>query len=141
MLTTTSKVLDAARARVRDRLLTRPEAPLAVHDPSAAASAVALAGILGVKIEHLRLDDRLQDILRVHRDDLPADVRAMMGKLGLREVIDPFAFDLLDLVERRFREQRARAQRLAFHPIPKNEEEWIDRILSMTVNELLTAIA
>lgn len=145
-----SKLSNAARARVRDRLRGRPRVPLSglitgqattTEPTNDTALAHALAGLIGVDAEHLRPNDRFREIFRVHRDELPQDIQPLMPKAGLNDVIDPFAFALLDFVEKRIGDDRSRLQRAAFVPSPKNENEWIDRILDMTFAEFLIALA
>jgi hypothetical protein len=146
----TSKVSDAARTRVRARLRGRVKVPLsgsardqltAPASENGTSLAQALANLIGVEVEQLRRDDKLREILRVHRNELPADVQRLLPKIGLSDVVDPFAFALLDFVEKRIGEDPSRVKRAPFVPLPTSEDEWIDRILSMTVGELLGALA
>jgi hypothetical protein len=146
----TSKVSTAAKARVRDRLRERPKEPItnsitaqipASDSKTATTLANDLAVLIGVDVEHLRAGDRLRNILRVHTDELPENVRPLVPRVGLGDVVDPFAFSLLDFVEKRIGKDRSRMQRPAFMPRPKNEEQWIERILDMTVADFLTALA
>ncbi|GAC1480171.1 MAG: hypothetical protein NVS1B4_25220 [Gemmatimonadaceae bacterium] len=148
MWLTTARLLNSAAALVRERLRHRP--PMPISDVGADASVgvtrasrdaliEGLASAIGVEARCLRLDDRLQDILRVHRDELPPDHQKLMTKIGLHDFIDPLAFDLLAFVERRIGNNQSRLAR--FKPWPKNEGQWIDRILRMTVADLVDALA
>ena len=135
----------AAKARVRAKLRDRAEGSHnlmnvpRIETPHAATK--DLATIVGVEAVHLRPDDRLRDILRVHRTDLPPDAQPLMERLGLRDIADPFAIDLLHYVENRIGRDSARLRRGPFTPQPQNEEEWIERIMGMTVAELSSALA
>ncbi|GAC1418074.1 MAG: hypothetical protein NVSMB53_17110 [Gemmatimonadaceae bacterium] len=148
MWLTTTRLLESAAALVRERLRHRPptetsevgkESGAALRNGSRADLLEEFALIIGVEASCLRLDDRLQDALRVERHELPADHQRLMSKLGLRDVIQPFAIDLLDFVEQRIGNDHARLAR--FQPWPKNEDEWIDRILGMTIADLIDALA
>lgn len=146
----TTKVSNAAMARVRDRLRDRPKLSVAGSIASqlpapdsmkVAAIANELAALFGVDVEHLRPSDTLRDLQRVCRDELPADIQPLMARIGLKDVFDPLAFDLLDIVEKRMGQDRSRLLRAPFVPAPKSEEEWIDRILDMTVADFLSALS
>ncbi len=45
------------------------------------------------------------------------------------------------MVERTIRQNPARLKNAAFSPTPKDEDEWIERILGMTVADYLRALA
>lgn len=145
----TTKVLRAAERRVRERIQESPATPLrevqatAVQGKNVGVAPVLaqeLANLVGIRVEQLSLDTPFREYLRVHQDELPSDVRVLMPKIGLEEVVDPFAFDLLDYAERKFRELPERAKRKAFSPTPRSEDEWIDRIMGMTAREFLQAL-
>lgn len=145
----TTKVLRAAETRVRERIkeaapTTSVGSPAQIVTTAAtsrfAALTEELATLIGVNAELLKLDTSLREFLRVHSDELQPDVRALMPKLGLRDVVDPFAFDLLNFAERRFREVPARAKHPAFTPAPRNEDEWVERILDLTARDFLNAL-
>lgn len=150
MPSVTSKLSKAARRRVRERLQARPKIAIVAsviseHGDAGsvgiATLADALSTMIGIDIDHLRPDETLRDALRVQRDELSSDVRDLFSEIGLENVIDPFAFSLLDLAEKRFREDPSRVQRAVFIPLPSNEDEWVDRLLDMTVSEFLNALA
>jgi hypothetical protein len=150
MVFATDKLLRAAESRVRERLRERPKAPLleavvggsGQEQISAVASlAVELSLVIGTDLEHLRASETFREALRVRREELSSEAGALMPQVGLSDVIDPFAFDLLDLAERRIREKPSRAQQEVFLPAPKNEDEWIERILDLTVADFLRALA
>lgn len=145
-----SKLLNAAGARVRERLSQRHMIPLVeqvpgVSEPEQVAAMSALAGelsrVIGVDASYLRASETLREPLRVRREELASEIGELMPRVGLGEVVDPFAFDLLELVERRFREKPSRVERAAFSPMPKNEDEWIERILDLTVADFLITLA
>ncbi|MBX3134186.1 MAG: hypothetical protein KF689_12465 [Gemmatimonadaceae bacterium] len=150
MAFTTTKLLRAAEAQVRERLRQRPMIPLVesvvgsagLEDESAVSSLAAeLAKVIGVEVGHLRPTETLRESLRVHRNELGSEIGKLMTKVGLDDVVDPFAFGLLDLVERKFREKPTRVESVFFAPAPKNEDEWVERILDLTVADFLRALA
>lgn len=144
-----SDLLKAAGTRVRERLSQRPMVPLVEQvagDSEAeqvrAISALAgeLSKVIGVDARHLRASETLRESLRVRREELASEIGELMPRVGLGDVVDPFAFDLLDLVEQRFREKPSRVERAAFAPKPQNEDEWVERILDLTVADFLTTL-
>ena len=99
----------ADQACVRDRLRERRAvaadnwilADLLRSAPDQVTSlAERLAALIGVPAKYLRSEDKFHEILRVHREELPPEVQPLMAKAGLADVIDPFAFALLDFVEK-----------------------------------------
>jgi hypothetical protein len=150
MAFTTTTLLKAAEARVRERLRQRPTISLVesvVGDAKSKeadrirALASELAEVIGVESGRLRPAETLRHALRVHRDELGSEIGALMAKVGLDDVVDPFAFALLDLAERKFRERPTRAEHNVFAPLPQNEDQWIERILDLQVADFLRALA
>lgn len=144
---TPARLIAAAEQVVRTRLRQRsPAAPVSTVSRGGASSegeAVTqwFASMIGVGTEHLRDDDRLGDILRVQRSELPEDVRPLLEKFGLGDFVSVYGFEILDHVEDRTAKDRSIIARAPFVPLPRSEDEWMDRIMSMTVGELLTALA
>jgi hypothetical protein len=145
----TARLNAIARAQVEARLRERPPLPVdqwaqgITEEEKARRMRVIedLSRVIGVAPQQLRPDDRLDEVLRVSRSSLPEPAQRDMTSLGLREVFDPYAFALLDFVERRVGEDRTRLSRESFQPTPKSESEWVDRILRLTVGELAEALA
>jgi hypothetical protein len=149
MIGTANKLSLAARERVRARLLERVAispgkwipADLLRSDPDeVTALATRLAALIGVPAGHLRAEDKFREILRVHREELLPEIQSLMAEAGLVDVIDPFAFALLDFVEKRVGEDPSRLQHFTFQPSPSNEGQWLERILELSVGELLRAL-
>lgn len=147
---TPRRLLAAAHETVQARLRQRTKVSLAnsfaTTNPerpreSLENEARQLAAIVGVDMDYLRPDDRLGDILRVEQTELPEDVRPLLRKFGLDHFVRVQAFEILDHVERRMAKDRSILYRPPFVPSPRNEDEWIDRIMNMTVGELLIALA
>ena len=141
----TGKISKAARARVRARLVARPQVSARAFSeltamPTHSTLARDLASVIGVDAQYLRREDVLGEILRVHRNELPPDIQPLLARVGLQDVVDPFAFGLLDFVEKRIGEDQSRLKRDPFVPTPKTEDEWIARILSLTFGELFDAL-
>lgn len=149
MPATASELSNAAKAHVRARLRDRPIVPViqGVGEkglalvPQTEALIQILAKLIGVDVNHLRIEDQLRETLRVHRNELPVSIQGLMTKVGLTDVIDPFSFDLLNFVEERISQDQRRLERPSFLPSPKDEEEWIDRIMDMTVAQFLQSLA
>jgi hypothetical protein len=102
--------------------------------------ATELASLIGVDVKYLRAEDSLRDILVVRAGELPVGTRKLLEKAGLVDAVNPFAFDLIDFVERRIGQEQSRLQHRAFSPLPKSEEEWVERLEGMTVRELVEAL-
>lgn len=146
MPTAASQFISVAKACVRARLRDRKDGNgTSISDGRSERGTEdvkkELATLLDIDNAHLRYEDRLRDILRVHRNELPPDTQLLMEKLGLRDLADPFAIDLLHYVEKRIGRDSARLRRPAFLPQPRNEEEWIERVMGMTVADLTAALA
>ena len=149
MTTAASKLLLAGRAHVRSRLQQRPsivknDVPSAdgAHATREAAAVLReFADLIGVEVGHLRASDKLSDLLRVHRSAVGPDLQSLMQQVGVQEELDPFGFELLALVERRVGQNPARLQHPWFQPLPKDEDEWIQRIGAMTVTEFVAALS
>lgn len=149
MPTVANVVAAAAKDRVRHRLQQRSRSPLThllsavgdeVDQPSLLKAAQEFAAVVGVDVECFRPNDRLGELLRVKRDELPTSVHAVLPRLGLSDVVDPYAFDLLHFVEQRVGRDRKKLSRPAFLPMPASEEEWIERISTLSVAELLASV-
>lgn len=143
----TTELSMAARARVRERLQQRDRS-LQLRASSRAFSedgfsrvVAELSTILGVDAGYLRPDETLGQALRVHRSELPSEVHHLFPALGLHDVVDPFAFALLDMVEGELRRDPSKQYRRAFTPTPKSEAEWVSRLLNLTVAEFVEALA
>ena len=145
MPTIANQFTSAAKASVRAKLRDRedgqesPTGPSKKENPDEVKQ--ELSQILDVGVAYLRAGDRLRDILRIHRSELPANAQPLMEKLGLKDIADPFALDLLHYVEKRIGRDSTRLTRPAFRPPPRSEDEWIERIMDMTVAEFSSALA
>jgi hypothetical protein len=142
----TTRLLAAASARVKERLqqrdrlgLLRGAADASVGSPTRIVA--QLSAILGVDATYLRPEETLREVLRVHRSELPADLQDLFPALGLQDFVDPFALEILDMVEREIRRDRTKIHRKPFVPTPTNEDEWVTRLLDMTIAEFVEALA
>ncbi len=147
---TPGRLMAAAEEHVHGKLQRRSKVPLVASiesresvqsHSSLETQAKQLASIVGVDRDHLRPDDRLGDILRVDGDELPVDVRPLLQKFGLRDHIIVRGTEILDYVERRAGADRGILNREPFAPAPRNEDEWMERIMDMTVEQLLVTLA
>ncbi len=145
------KLHSSAVRRIHERLAQRGSRPLLDHWRSrgrlvgnlSALEEVAaeLARIVGVDVNLFRPDDVLSQCLRVRRDELPSEIARTFPDHHLQDAYEPFAFPVLDLVEKRLRKNRALIDHPSFQPLPKNEDEWLNRILDLTVAEFCEALA
>ena len=140
-------LLTAASQRVREKLEQRQrlsqvalEFSFAEPDKEKRRISEELAAVLGVDLGYLRPDDRLRDILHVQQTELPTRFQSLFPKLGLTDFVNPFGIELLDFVERRLKKKQWKLNQPPFTPIPTNEGEWIDRIVGLTVGDLVAAL-
>ena len=147
---TPKKLIATAERIVQARLSTRPNIALvkSVQAQGSERSLTALdveaeklARCIGVDSGQLRPDDRLGEILRVYEGELPPHARPLLRKFGHSDHILIGGFAILDHVEQRMAEVRSIVRERPFVPSPKSEDEWMDRIMGMTVGELLTVLA
>src|SRR6185437_2559835 len=101
----------------------------------------AFAEIIGVDAALIRPDDRLGELLCVSQNELPENLHPLMMKFGFKGCICVHAFDLLQHVEERVASDRTIADRPTFQPLPRSEDEWLDRLMAMTVGEFVRALA
>ena len=97
--------------------------------------------MIGVDADHLRPTDRLGDIFRVDATELPQDMRPLLRKFVSGDHMRVFGFEVFDLLERRIAQNRSILEKPPFVPTPKSEDEWMERIMGMTVAELLSVLA
>lgn len=142
------KVVQAAKARVRQRLA--EQAGVRATSRSDARSvwtakefeiATSIAAALNVEIAHLPRREILATILRVHKDDLPDDIQRLLPSVGLTNWVDPFALDLLALVEKTIGRDRNKLNCPLWTPRPTNEDEWVERIMGATLDDLVVALS
>jgi len=77
----------------------------------------------------------------VDRGDLPEHIQPLVKEFGLTASVDPFGLDLLHFIEKRIGKDESKLGRLPFVPLPHNEDEWIERIMGMTLRQFLVALA
>jgi hypothetical protein len=147
----TIRIERAAQARVRERLAQRVPRPtldllrdasLPVDLHSTATALVTRAGlVLGVDPCLLRAEDRLGEILRVDAEELPSIQPDEWRRAGLPMRVTVHSYDLMHLVETFSNRSKWKARWASIPGPPRNEEQWIDRILAMTVGEFLNFFA
>lgn len=141
-----------ARDRVAGRLAVRSAlAPAAILsecevdelDKEAARSLLLeLAGIVNVEPGHFRADDLLGKLLRVTREELdPAPTADAWRRAGLTDQIEVFGYDIMSMVERLSTKAAWRRKWQELSPRPRSEEDWLNRIMSMTLGEFLRFFA
>lgn len=134
---------DRMRARLARRtpaeiasLLSDARTPLGTQ-PAAFGLATHLGEVLGVDPRMLRANDRLDDILRVRSDEVPEVSGREWTASGLKGSIVVCSYDIMHLVETSADQTKWRAKWASLGTPPRNEEAWIDIILSMSVGEFL----
>lgn len=139
-------VLELAEQRVRSRLNERSswdlrELVIAAglppsHVPSAQKLLADLGANIGLDVTKLRPDDRMSRLLRVARDELP-EIASAWEKHGFGEYVEVFSYDIMHVVESLADPHRWRDKWQSLDSPPANEEEWLDRIMDMTVGAFL----
>ncbi|HSM18584.1 MAG TPA: hypothetical protein VK845_16475 [Gemmatimonadales bacterium] len=92
----------------------------------------------GLPLEHIQPEERLVDLLRVSRKELPSISDKDWELAGLGEYVEPYADDLMYLFEHGSDRDAWSGLWKTISPRPKNEEEWIDHLMRLTVNEFVT---
>jgi hypothetical protein len=133
-------VVARLRGRTRQALLDSSKLQLGNRQLEMLADAAAqLSAIIGVDTDYLRFEDKLGAILRVNDDELPADIRPLLRKFAFPDFIVVHGLEIFDYLERSTARNRRMLSHPAFIPLPQTEDEWIDRIMSMTISDLLEA--
>ncbi|MDB4884652.1 MAG: hypothetical protein JWN79_90 [Gemmatimonadetes bacterium] len=140
MQTTAERVINAAKDVVRRKLRTRSPIPFSIADDDGAVAG-NIAALIGIAPEYLRGADTIGTILRVQREELPPEMQQMLAQIGLRDHVSPFALDLLAFVEAAIGRERGKLQHVAWIPLPSSDDEWVERIMSMSITEIAHALA
>lgn len=143
------RILEKAKVGARTRLASRSVNPLeqllgaAQLEGDRAAAGTTLLRELGIVLgadpRLLRADDILQDLLRVNLSQLALDANEARAwsRHDLRNQIEPFAYELMALLERLATKDGWRSQWRTLQPRPRSEDEWLDRIMRMNVAEFI----
>jgi hypothetical protein len=134
-------IVQAASVRIATRTRNRPPAaawPEVHTNPRLARKLyVQLADLVGVPAEYLRPDEALQDLLAVRRTEL-VDVSDEDWELtGFTEQVQPHAYDLMYLFEHGSDRNAWRTEWNRLEPRPANEEQWIDHLMTLTVEQFV----
>jgi hypothetical protein len=134
-------ILQAARVRVTTRTRNRPPTarwPVVRGDPGLGRKFyVRLADLVGVPAEYLRPEETLQDLVTVRRDELPQVSDDDWTLAGFREQAQPYAYELLYLLEDGSDREAAREAWERLEPRPQTEEQWIDHLMTLTVEQFV----
>lgn len=146
-----TRIIHAAEAEVRRRLDHREHvAPESILEASGIPADLAgpamdllrgLSQVIGIDPGRLRPDDVLGDLLRVGRNDLPEVSARDWEKAEFHEFVEVHSYDIMYLVEQHSDWKRWRENYNQMANPPRNEEEWIDLIMSMTMSEFLSTFA
>jgi hypothetical protein len=110
------------------------------HRDAAAKLLASLESALEIDVRKLRPEDRMGDIFRVPRAKVPA-LDSEWKRFGLADYVEPFAFDILTIVERLSTKSGWIRQRQQLRSPPQSEDQWLDAIMEMTVAEFLAFFA
>jgi hypothetical protein len=146
------KIERLARARMVSRLESREPIPVArivqeslpgngQHAERANALIISLAKLLQVEPTSLRPDDRLGELLKVTAEEIPEVSLDEWDHTGLKKFIVLGAYDLMHLVEAWSDRKSWSRKRDSLVQPPRNEEEWLDLILDMSVADFLRFFA
>ncbi len=145
------RITEAANDQLRRRLGKRSPLPMrelilesGVPEVFVLRAERLLAGIgeeLDVDPRLLRWDDRLDDLLRIQRNDLNTVTLNQWERAGLKEYIDVFSYGLMDKIDELSERSEWEKWYAGLPDPPGNEEEWVDLLMSMNVRELLNVFA
>lgn len=146
-----NQIYHAAEERVRQRLNVRDPIPASqiLADSGLDSSLIRegttlinnLAKLLGVDAARLRADDRLEDLVRVNAQELTSVSPDSWRRAGLRGFIVVHVYDIMHMVETFSDYHKWKEKWASLLNPPRNEEQWIDLILDMTVSEFVNFFA
>ena len=109
------------------------------------ANAVAilngLAKILRQGVNKLHADDLLSDVLQVKRSEFGSSYAKVWEKSGLKKHISVYSDDVFTFFETHTNAEKWSETWSSLESPPRNEDEWIDLIESMSVCDLLNYFA
>lgn len=108
---------------------------------AATVLATRLGAVLEIDPKLLRANDQLGDLLRIHSDELPFVTSQEWAESGLEGSVVVCSYDIMHIVETQSDKAKWRAKWASLPAPPRNEEAWIDLILSMSVGEFLSFFA
>ena len=135
-------VIRAAEARVKVRIFDHP--PVARWTTSDQDPALGrtfhrkLAQMLGVPPEFIGPEDRLSDLLVVHRHELGEISDDVWRLTGFVDKVQPYAYSLMYLFEDGANRDAGKREWNRIEPRPETEEQWIDHLMTLTVNQFVT---
>lgn len=126
----------AARAPSLADIMLHADDPLSSCEERWRDALARLADAIGVDVTQLPFDERLVDLLTVSPEELEEAHRNALWPNGGARRYDPFAYDVFYVVERLPRAREVFEGRGSSGD-KKNEEEWIDAIMEMSVRDVI----
>jgi hypothetical protein len=146
----TKRILRESRSVVRARLADRTPSPVGAElwtyvppalAPRARRLLTALGASLQLDVDRLRPTERLVDVLTVTPNELRTVTKAEFRRTGLTSFVQSFPYDIMYVLEKSADRQLWREARRTLPRPPKNEEQWIDTFMGMTVVDFLSFFA
>jgi hypothetical protein len=100
-----------------------------------------VGSVLGVDPGVFRAEDQLGVLLRGEADELPSIDSNQWRGAGLPMHVTVHSYDVMHLVETFSDRSKWKARWASLKKPPRNEEQWIDLILAMTMGEFLNFFA
>jgi hypothetical protein len=141
----------AAQRLARDRLASREPVPVdrlieecrieARFSSRASRLLRTIGEAIAIDPRLLRPDDRFGEILSVSHAELGPEASAVLTKNGITGPFEVHGYDLFDALEKIADTKEWIQQRAELSDPPQSEDEWLDRIMRMTVCEFVNYFA
>jgi len=146
-MNSTRDLVGAARDIVRRRFDDREELAIeilnhqcgtdSVHARAAEQVFDALESATGIPAGRLRPQDNFGSLFRVFRSELGSEWESRWATLGLGTYIEPFAYELLEVLDVGSNQGLWRKAWASLDPPPANEEQMIDEIMRLSLCEFV----
>ena len=146
-----TEIEQQARTVIRERIGSRP--PRTVDtvliecgvtrelEPRARIILEPMAGMIGVDPGGLRSSDSLADLVGASRVDLPPSAAVLLDQHGIGDRIHVFSYELMYRLETLSTAEGWRRLHESLPSPPRDEEAWIDVIVSMDLCEFVKQFA
>lgn len=144
-----TELTSLAELRVKERLISRDTLNvvdiLTAADIATTARPMAekvltrIAELVGVRPGQLRAEDKMLDLFRVKKDELPAHTYAAWEKYGFKEGMQAFAYDLLHILDKIAGKDFS--DRLGPDAVrARNDDEILDCVMALSLGGLLRSV-